>query len=65
MYNIHTVFKLGYVIYSIVLKGLFFSARLHLFVQKEMHAWFKKGVHKLCFVGIECLIECKKMLGVQ
>ncbi len=46
-YNIHTVFKLGSVKYSNVLKRLFCSERLHLFVQKKIHAWFKKGVPKM------------------
>ncbi len=45
-YNIHT-FKLGSVIYSNILKSLFCSERLHLFVQKKIHAWFKKGVPKM------------------
>ncbi len=50
-YNIHTVFKLRSVIYSNVLKEVSICTEENTYLIQE-------GVQKLCFVGIECLIEC-------
>ncbi len=47
-YNIHTVFKLGSVIYSNVLKEVSSAQKGCIYLyRKKIHAWFKKGVSKM------------------
>ncbi len=46
-YNIHTVFKLGSVIYSNILKAVSSAQKGCIYLyRKKIHAWFKKGSQK-------------------
>ncbi len=57
-YNIHSVFKLGSVIYSNVLKEFNVAQQGCIYLYRKNTCLIQEGGPKNSFVGIECLIEC-------